>query len=435
MSWRTSDGRIERLTVFAEIGGRPVPAGELVFEGRVRRVGRFAYARSWIEARRPPLVPVDLPVRTSASSGAPHDAPLAFYDAIPDGWGQAILRRSFPAQAFGIGEYLAACGDDRTGFLRCGPAPDAPERWFPEGPTAMALAEGDEGLDDLVAAALAADRDEASPSQLRALFRASADVGGARPKARVRHQGRDWIVKLPALGDAYDEPRLEAVCLDLAKNCWIETPAFRLENIAGRSALLVERFDRIDGRRRAYMSAATLLRQPPNDYRTEASYADIAATARRAGIEPCALALFHRMIFNAFVNNTDDHLRNHGFVADPAEGMLWRLSPVFDVVPNRMRTLVLRAAPGTPPSANPAELFTAHADFDLKRADAEAVYDTVVDRLQELPDVLDRHEVTAADRATWRSLAPHLWAPPRLPPKTSTKAKATARRPGKRHRS
>jgi serine/threonine-protein kinase HipA len=42
--------------------------------------------------------------------------------------------------------------------------------------------------------------------------------------------------------------------------------------------------------------------------------------------------LFARMVFNIFVSNDDDHLRNHGFLRDPRMGG-WRLSPLYDVVP------------------------------------------------------------------------------------------------------
>jgi len=37
------------------------------------------------------------------------------------------------------------------------------------------------------------------------------------------------------------------------------------------------------------------------------------------------------LIFNILISNTDDHLRNHGFILTP-EG--WRLSPAFDINPS-----------------------------------------------------------------------------------------------------
>jgi serine/threonine-protein kinase HipA len=411
MGWRISDGRIDRVVVFAEIDGARIPAGEIVFQGRARRLGTFRYARTWIDAKRPPLVPVDLPVRARGFEGTPNEAPLAFYDAIPDGWGLSILKRTFPSQVFGIAEQLAACGDDRTGFLSCGPTPDASERWIPEEYPAMHPATGSETFDDLVAAALAADNEQASPTQLRALFRTSADIGGARPKARIRRDGRDWIAKLPAVGDAFDEPRIEAVCLAIAGKAKIDVPAFRVDTIAGRSVLSVERFDRRQGSRLGYMSAATLVRQPYVQYRADSSYAEIAAAARRVGIIPCETELFRRMLVNGFVNNTDDHLRNHGFVFD---GSRWRLSPVFDVVTNRQKLPVLRSATGRAPTTDPIALLEAHEAFGLDRTEAEGIYADVADACREIEDVLEAYRVTKVDQGILRNIAGRLFEPPAM---------------------
>lgn len=41
--------------------------------------------------------------------------------------------------------------------------------------------------------------------------------------------------------------------------------------------------------------------------------------------------LWRRIVFNILISNTDDHLRNHGFVLTE-EG--WRLSPAYDINPS-----------------------------------------------------------------------------------------------------
>jgi serine/threonine-protein kinase HipA len=43
--------------------------------------------------------------------------------------------------------------------------------------------------------------------------------------------------------------------------------------------------------------------------------------------------LWRRMAFNILVSNTDDHLRNHGFILTDKG---WRLSPAYDMNPNEM---------------------------------------------------------------------------------------------------
>jgi serine/threonine-protein kinase HipA len=411
--WPTSDGgRLERLVVFVLVQGAPTPVGELVFEGREYGQSFFRYARSWLDNReaRFALAPV-LSLRPRATNSAPHPVPLFFSDAAPDGWGKAVLRFAYPAQTWGMGEFLAAAGDDRTGELLFGPDPSGPERFVP-GQAMIAFSEEEASLEALLEAAQAMEQGQPRRRDLDLLFRGSADIGGARPKTRLWREGRSWIAKFPAQGDLFDDPRLEAVCLDLAEVSGIETPNHEVISIAGRSVLLVDRFDRGPaGERYGYMSAGTLVGQSPSDYATSSSYADVAALAREKGIRPCESDLFRRLLFNCFIHNTDDHLRNHAFLRCGGE---WRLSPVFDLVPARQGRLVLAPAPGVSPEPDPARAFAAHAQFRLDRSAATQIYEEVVDGLKRLPEVLDRREVTARDRATALAMMPFAANPPVL---------------------
>ncbi len=51
--------------------------------------------------------------------------------------------------------------------------------------------------------------------------------------------------------------------------------------------------------------------------------------------------LWRRVVFNVLISNTDDHLRNHGFLYEDHRG--WRLSPAYDLnpVPTDIRPRVL----------------------------------------------------------------------------------------------
>jgi serine/threonine-protein kinase HipA len=42
-------------------------------------------------------------------------------------------------------------------------------------------------------------------------------------------------------------------------------------------------------------------------------------------------ALWRRVVFSILISNTDDHLRNHGFLYEGQNG--WRLSPAYDLNP------------------------------------------------------------------------------------------------------
>jgi serine/threonine-protein kinase HipA len=345
---------------------------------------------------------------------APYEVPLLFQDSAPDGWGRSVLNRTFPNQFFGMAEYLAAAGDDRTGFLRFGATPErGPEQWLPDGGQVPSLVDVAEDLDALVAAAEAVDEGQATAVQLHLLFRSSVDFGGARPKARTRKGGESFIAKFPASGDAFDDPRMEAVCLSLARHAGIEVPQHQIVDIAGRTVLLVQRFDRTaEGFRIGYMSAGTLMGAAPADYRSDAGYADVAAKAREVGIVPCEGELFRRLLFNAFIHNTDDHLRNHAFIGT---NEMWRLSPAFDLVPNRQSHMVLRPAYGFDPAPDPIAALDAHAAFRMERRDAGEIYDAVAAAMSSLRDCLDLYRVGARDRETAAAMMPFAFNPPLRP--------------------
>ena len=119
---------------------------------------------------------------------------------------------------------------------------------------------------------------------------------------------------------------------ELAADCGIMTaPAQLVKLSAAGSTFLVKRFDRSGSMRIHFASAMTMLSR--KDYDTEgASYLDIADFLRmyETAPEKDLAELWHRIVFNMAISNTDDHLRNHGFLL---QDMGWRLSPVFDINP------------------------------------------------------------------------------------------------------
>ena len=398
--WRLSKaGLVERLIVFKHLGGGHVPAGEILVEGAgLGRFGRFAYARSYLaRADRKAIDPVGLPFGPRFRSPMPERLHLAFHDAGPDGWGKGVLDRAFPSLRLGMPEYLALGGLRRTGDLAFGPTPDGPATWRPDEEPLVTLPGDDDDVEALTAAVAAVDDGEGDRSHLAMLVRTSADVGGARPKARLRHEGADWIAKFHAWGDRFDDPRLEAACLDVAEAAGIPTPRRRLLDVAGRAILLVGRFDRgEEGRPFAYLSAGTLLGEPSVDYATNKTYVDVAEVARRIGVRDAPREVFRRFLLNSLLRNTDDHLRNHGFVDD---GTGWRMSPVFDVVP-QVGNLRHVCAPTRElgPAWNPTRAFEAHVALGVGRAEAEAIRDVVAAAADRLPEFMDAREVVAQDR-------------------------------------
>ena len=261
----------------------------------------------------------------------------AFADSAPDRWGRTLLTRrelalaradSRAPRSLGETDFLLGVRDDlRQGALR----------FCQGGPF---LAEVDSGvpaltdLPGLLDLATRAEADEADLPDLQRLVRVGSSLGGARPKAHVRDtNGRLAIAKFPSSNhDTWNVMAWEMVALDLAAASGIEVAPSRLLDLAGRSVLVTERFDRAaEGPRIGYVSAMTMLEASDGDQRSYLEIGEvIEQTSARASQELRQLWL--RIVFSVLISNTDNHLRNHGFLHE--RGDVWRLAPAFDLNPD-----------------------------------------------------------------------------------------------------
>jgi serine/threonine-protein kinase HipA len=347
--------------VIVQIDGEDVVAGRLWSHRRGKaESATFAYDPAYLS--RPGAYRLDpaLPL-LAGQQQTPAGVALfgAFDDSAPDRWGRRVMVRNAERAAgeeasgrrgFGEIDYLLGVRDDmRQGALR-----------YRAGATTPFLADERTGvpplveLPELLSAADHLERDEASAEQLRTLLRGGSSLGGARPKANVLlEDGRSAIAKFPSANDDHDVIRWEAVALELARNAGIEVSDWTLHKVDGKPVLLIQRFDRVEGRRIGYVSAMTMLEATDG---TQGSYLEIAdvieANSPRAGED--LRALWRRVAFSVLISNTDDHLRNHGFLRRSTAG--WSLAPAFDLNPD--------------PEPGPKHLATA-IDFDDDRASIE----------------------------------------------------------------
>ena len=143
------------------------------------------------------------------------------------------------------------------------------------------------------------------------------------PVLRWNRDGHLAIAKFPHLDDEINTVRREAVALSLAKQAAIEVPQWRLETVAGKACLILLRFDREDQHRIPFLSAMSMLGARDNERH---SYLELVDSLRQYGAMPQQdlAQLWRRMVFNVLISNTDDHLRNHGFLFSNPGG--WRLS-------------------------------------------------------------------------------------------------------------
>lgn len=172
---------------------------------------------------------------------------------------------------------------------------------------------------------------------LEQLISPGSSLGGSRPKATVKDtDGSLWLAKFSAKNDEIHECAWEKVINDLAGLSGLNVAESRFIRFGGdKACFLSKRFDRTsEGNRRIhYSSAMTQLGKVDGQ---SASYLDIAEVIRRNSSEPDRelKELWSRIAFNIAVSNTDDHLRNHGFLLTNGR---WSLSPLFDITPNQYR--------------------------------------------------------------------------------------------------
>jgi serine/threonine-protein kinase HipA len=261
----------------------------------------------------------------------------AFADSSPDRWGRTLIQRAERARAKAAAtapramsevDLLLGVRDDlRQGALRF--------RLNEQGPFLATEESGVPALTDLpvlLDIAARAESDTADYEDLKRLVRAGSSLGGARPKAHVLDAaGRVAIAKFPSdSSDTWNVMAWEKVALDLARDAGVTVPDSRLTRIGNRNVLVVDRFDRRGTARIGYASAMTMLEASDGDQR---SYLEIAEVIEQRSTAVAAelRQLWRRIAFSILISNTDDHLRNHGFLHE--RGDSWMLSPAFDLNP------------------------------------------------------------------------------------------------------
>lgn len=263
-----------------------------------------------------------------------------FTDSAPDRWGRLLIQRRANREAdraplFATDFLLAVCDISRLGGLRFKAEEDSPflaeNRELPV-PPIHALRELEEASRNFE------DADPSDPhfnEWLNLLLAPGTSLGGARPKATVMDpEGNLWVAKFPSRSDEFDIGAWETLVYRLAKEAGIETVECRAERFSKSGhTFLIKRFDREGEDRIHFASAMTLLGYRDGDNaETGASYLDLVDLIERVSESPAEdlEELWRRIVFNMMIHNTDDHLRNHGFLLG-TEG--WRLSPVYDINP------------------------------------------------------------------------------------------------------
>ncbi len=275
-----------------------------------------------------------------------------FLDSSPDRWGRLLMRRKEAAQARIEGrkentlyetDYLLGVYDGhRMGGLRFKTAEQGDfinnQKEFASPPWAS--------LRELEYASLQLEREDVvdDPEYLKwlqMLVDPGSSLGGARPKASIVDDKKNlWMAKFPSATDAKNSGAWEMVLHDIASDCGITVPEAQIQKFSGKHhTYLAKRFDRTsDNERIHFASAMTLLGYNDGaDFHEGVSYLEIVSFILKHSADSTADLdqLWRRILFNILVSNTDDHLRNHGFLLTNKG---WKLSPAYDLNPNEHGT-------------------------------------------------------------------------------------------------
>lgn len=345
----TNDKEILVYADWLELGG-PQLMGRL-FSSRLRgkEVFQFEYEPDWI--KNDWLLQIDPELGHFTGRQFPFtDRNIfgVFLGSMPDRWGRQLMLRRETLMARKEGravrqlfesDYLLGVFDlQRQGALRY---KLAGEDRFLNDDRALAVPPLS-SLRELEHASMEIEKsdelnDLAAIKWINILMAPGSSLGGARPKAGVvDNSGQLWIAKFPSKNDDADVGAWEMIIGEIGKKAGLDMATGQLIKLSeNHHTYLSKRFDRnTTGERLHFASAMTLLQyNDGDDFSTGASYLELADFIIRNGEQPekDLEELWRRIVFSICVKNTDDHLRNHGFMLNKYG---WRLSPAYDVNPN-----------------------------------------------------------------------------------------------------
>jgi len=314
-------------------------------QGKARKTFSFSYDEKWMETEKPFLFDPDI----SWNKG--HQFPKGksnfgiFNDAMPDTWGRTLMKRREAqlareekriAKNLHDLDFLLGVDDtSRMGGLRFKLQENGPflnnDRIQPTPPwsTVRELQYG--------VSLIESDKDNKEVRKwLSILLAPGSSLGGARPKATIiDEKGNLWIAKFPSKEDTIDKAAWEFLAYKLATKAGIEMAECRIEKIAGKHhTFFTKRFDRSKNKRIHFASAMTMTGNNEDTVKeNQPSYLDIAEFIQfnESNNKNELHQLWRRMVFNIAISNTDDHLRNHGFILNKTG---WQLSPAYDINPS-----------------------------------------------------------------------------------------------------
>jgi len=324
----------------------PVLLGILsAHQAKGRKAFSFEYDKNWLKFNAQRLIDPDIQFYSGQQFPNNKENFGIFLDSMPDTWGRTLMKRreiqlakakgENPKTLYDIDYLLGVFDETRMGAFRFKLDPNGDfldndsEKSTPPWSTVRKLQQAVVHYEN--------DNDnEAINKWLKVLIAPGSSLGGARPKANVLDEKNQlWIAKFPSKNDTIDKAAWEYLTYQLAIKAGIEMAECKIEKVSGTyHTFFTKRFDRIGQERIHFSSAMTMTGNNEDTIKNQpASYLDIVEFIQNYGckVKENLHQLWRRIVFNIAVSNTDDHLRNHGFILNN-EG--WALSPAYDLNPS-----------------------------------------------------------------------------------------------------
>ena len=305
----------------------------------------FEYDKEWLKSKQQMLLDPDIQFYSGPQYPNNKENFGVFLDSMPDTWGRTLMKRreaqlanekgEKPKTLYEIDFLLGVYDESRMGALRFKLDPEGSfldDNELNPTPPWSSIRELQEAAknfenDD--------DTDEVK-KWLAILMAPGSSLGGARPKANILDEnGELWIAKFPSKNDTIDKAAWEYLAYQLAIKAGIHMAPSKMEKVSGNyHTFFTKRFDREEGCRLHFASAMTMTGNNEDTIRDNpASYLELAEFIQNQGamVNDNLEQLWRRIVFNIAISNTDDHLRNHGFMLT---NQGWILSPAYDLNPS-----------------------------------------------------------------------------------------------------
>lgn len=395
---------ISKAFVFVDgLEDKPIVCGAVTLDTK-KQYGEFRYGKSYLLREDAfSLDPLNLPLNNSIFTTTNQKGVFGvLLDAGADSWGEKVILSLHNTKPQNSLEFLLAGAGMGVGSLV-----------FSLSSRSSKLKVNKNTLGDMPLLLMAKDailNDEEIPKEAKRAFEYGSSMGGARPKTTVSDGDITYLAKFNRPEDLFNHAKVEHASMTMLNELPCKVATTKVLKTDNSDVLLIERFDLINSRpTHHFISANSLINLRTVNHSSlieRYSYGFLAEFILKHSSNPDdATELFHRMVFNVLIGNTDDHTRNHAFLYS-FENKDWRLSPAYDVLPinaNKQHGMGIGIEGRNGTIEN---LLSQSERFGLKRFKAKKIIKETLDLVSEWPSYFKKNGIGDGDIERLKSVIP-----------------------------